>query len=61
MPDTASPPGPAASNASLRAYLRGLPGVDEVGARERAGELAARSIKSAAKGGRSTSRSGWST
>ncbi|WP_184583196.1 deoxyribose-phosphate aldolase [Lipingzhangella halophila] len=50
MPDTASPPGPAASNASLRAYLRGLPGVDEVGARERAGELAARSIKSAAKG-----------
>ncbi len=43
-------PDPAASNASLRAYLRGLPGVDEVAARERAAELAARSIKSDSKG-----------
>ncbi|RNL78119.1 deoxyribose-phosphate aldolase [Halostreptopolyspora alba] len=43
-------PGPEASNAALRAYLRGLPGVDEVGARERASELAARSIKAEAKG-----------
>ncbi|MFC7328105.1 deoxyribose-phosphate aldolase [Marinactinospora rubrisoli] len=52
MPDTAvAPPAPdiAASNTSLRAYLHGLPGVDEVGARARAADLATRSIKTTAK------------
>ncbi|WP_226898873.1 deoxyribose-phosphate aldolase [Nonomuraea phyllanthi] len=41
MPDTI--PG------SLRAYLHGLPGVDEVGVRKRAADLATRSIKTTAK------------
>ncbi|MBT2213039.1 deoxyribose-phosphate aldolase [Actinomadura sp. NEAU-AAG7] len=35
--------------AELRAFLRGLPGVDEVGASERAARLATRSIKTSAK------------
>lgn len=39
----------AASNASLRRFLHGLPGVDEVGAQARAGQLATRSIKTTAK------------
>ncbi|MFB4284435.1 deoxyribose-phosphate aldolase [Nonomuraea sp. MTCD27] len=34
---------------SLRAYLHGLPGVDEVGVRRRAADLATRSIKTTAK------------
>mgnify|MGYP001388190929 FL=1 len=37
------------SNAELRAFLHGLPGVDQVGAEERAARLAARSIKTTAK------------
>ncbi|HWG02102.1 MAG TPA: deoxyribose-phosphate aldolase [Trebonia sp.] len=37
------------SNASLRRFLHGLPGVDEVGARARAGALATRSVKTDAK------------
>ncbi|MGA0009687.1 MAG: deoxyribose-phosphate aldolase [Candidatus Nanopelagicales bacterium] len=37
------------SNASLRRYLHGLPGVDQVGAEGRAGMLATRSIKAASK------------
>ncbi|MEU6717124.1 deoxyribose-phosphate aldolase [Nonomuraea sp. NPDC046802] len=41
MPDTI--PG------SLRAYLHGLPGVDEVGVGRRAGDLATRSVKTTAK------------
>ncbi|GAA5073632.1 deoxyribose-phosphate aldolase [Thermocatellispora tengchongensis] len=41
MPDTV--PG------SLRAYLHGLPGVDEVGVRRRAADLATRSVKTTAK------------
>ncbi|WP_106242295.1 deoxyribose-phosphate aldolase [Allonocardiopsis opalescens] len=49
VPDTISPPGLTASNASLRAYLHGLPGVDEVGAAQRAAGLATRSIKTTAK------------
>ncbi|MBA9003400.1 MULTISPECIES: deoxyribose-phosphate aldolase [Thermomonospora] len=36
-------------NAELRAYLHGLPGVDQVGAEERAARLATRSIKTTAK------------
>jgi deoxyribose-phosphate aldolase len=46
------PPGladAAASDASLRAFLHGLPGVDQVGADARAGRLASRSIKTTAK------------
>ncbi|MCW2918324.1 MAG: deoxyribose-phosphate aldolase, partial [Actinomycetia bacterium] len=39
----------ASSSASLRAYLHGLPAVDQVGAEERAARLATRSIKNAAK------------
>jgi deoxyribose-phosphate aldolase len=39
----------AASDAALRQVLHGLPGVDEVGAGERAAALATRSIKKAAK------------
>jgi len=39
----------AASAASLRRFLHGLPGVDQVGAEERAARLATRSIKAAAK------------
>ena len=37
------------SNASLRRYLHGLPGGDQVGAEGRAGMLATRSIKAASK------------
>lgn len=37
------------SAAELRAFLHGLPGVDEVGAVERAGRLASRSVKASAK------------
>ncbi|MGP3929238.1 deoxyribose-phosphate aldolase [Nonomuraea sp. KM88] len=42
MPDTLP-------SGSLRAYLHGLPGVDEVGVRRRAADLATRSIKTTAK------------
>ncbi|MGI5120841.1 deoxyribose-phosphate aldolase [Marinactinospora thermotolerans] len=49
MPSTTPAPDIAASNTSLRAYLHGLPGVDEVGARERAAQLATRSVKTTAK------------
>jgi deoxyribose-phosphate aldolase len=38
------------SNADLRAFLHGLPGVDQVGADARAAELATRSIKTDSKG-----------
>ncbi len=39
----------AASEASLRRFLHGLPGVDQVGAEARAASLATRSIKTSAK------------
>ncbi|WP_121179986.1 deoxyribose-phosphate aldolase [Nocardiopsis sp. Huas11] len=39
----------ATTDRALRAYLHGLPGVDEVGARARAQDLATRSIKTTAK------------
>ena len=39
----------AASDSSLRAFLHGLPGVDQVGADQRAAALATRSIKTDAK------------
>ncbi len=39
----------ASSNASLRRFLHGLPGVDQVGADARAAMLSTRSIKAAAK------------
>lgn len=39
----------AASNASLRRFLHGLPGVDQVGAEGRAAMLSTRSIKTTAK------------
>jgi deoxyribose-phosphate aldolase len=39
----------AASDASLRRFLHGLPGIDEVGAVARAGTLASRSVKADAK------------
>src|SRR5919107_3029669 len=38
-----------ASDAALRRFLHGLPGVDQVGAEARAGTLATRSIKAASK------------
>ena len=38
-----------ASESALRRFLHGLPGVDQVGAEQRAAELAKRSIKSGAK------------
>ena len=41
--------GIAVSDASLRRFLRGLPGVDEAGAVARAGMLASRSVKADAK------------
>lgn len=55
--DAPPTPGPAASplrdvtasDASLRRFLHGLPGVDQVGAEQRAAGLATRSIKAAAK------------
>ncbi|NUW38285.1 deoxyribose-phosphate aldolase, partial [Nonomuraea sp. SMC257] len=39
----------AASGATLRAFLHGLPGVDRVGADQRAAMLGTRSIKTTAK------------
>ena len=42
-------PEPGAQEASLRAFLHGLPGVDQVGAEARATALATRSIKTTAK------------
>ncbi|SEG74601.1 deoxyribose-phosphate aldolase [Thermomonospora echinospora] len=39
----------ALSGAELRAFLQGLPGVDQVGAEERAARLGTRSIKASAK------------
>ncbi|MFV2196082.1 deoxyribose-phosphate aldolase [Nocardiopsis sp. LOL_012] len=48
VPHTATAP-EAASNRALRAFLHGLPGVDEVGARARAQDLATRSVKTTAK------------
>ncbi len=47
MTDAWQPPG--GDQASLRAFLHGLPGVDEVGARARASALATRSIKTSSK------------
>ncbi|MFI6518522.1 deoxyribose-phosphate aldolase [Spirillospora sp. NPDC050679] len=41
--------GAPASRAELRAFLHGLPGVDQVGADERAARLATRSVKTSAK------------
>jgi deoxyribose-phosphate aldolase len=41
--------GVAGSDASLRRFLHGLPGVDQVGAEARAGALGTRSIKTSAK------------
>ncbi|TDQ52182.1 deoxyribose-phosphate aldolase [Actinorugispora endophytica] len=49
MPDTALAAATTASNTSLRSFLHGLPGVDEVGARARAADLSTRSIKTSAK------------
>ncbi|WP_372455639.1 deoxyribose-phosphate aldolase [Sphaerisporangium fuscum] len=46
---TTSPAGIASSNATLRAFLHGLPGVDRVGADQRAAMLGTRSIKTTAK------------
>ncbi|RAY15523.1 deoxyribose-phosphate aldolase [Actinomadura craniellae] len=46
---TETSPDIAASAASLRRFLHGLPGVDQVGAEERAARLATRSIKTTAK------------
>ena len=48
MSHTATAP-EATTNHALRAYLYGLPGVDEVGARARAQDLSTRSIKTTAK------------
>lgn len=44
-----SVPGATASDAALRRFLHGLPGVDQVGVEERAATLASRSIKREAK------------
>lgn len=54
MSVTHSPPGAGTSDitrdeSSLRRFLHGLPGVDQVGAQDRAAALATRSIKSTAK------------
>ncbi|PDP86316.1 deoxyribose-phosphate aldolase [Glycomyces fuscus] len=48
VPHTAFAP-EAATNRGLRAFLHGLPGVDEVGARARAQDLSTRSVKTTAK------------
>ena len=48
MPNTASAP-EAVTDRGLRAFLHGLPGVDEVGAAARAKDLYTRSIKTTAK------------
>lgn len=42
-------PGPDASETTLRRFLQGLPGVDQVGAEQRAASLGTRSIKTTAK------------
>ncbi|HET6952678.1 MAG TPA: deoxyribose-phosphate aldolase [Acidimicrobiales bacterium] len=50
MTATAEPPADVAgSNATLRRFLHGLPGVDQVGVEARAAGLATRSIKTTAK------------
>ena len=49
MPDLPTVLETAMSPAELRAFLHGLPGVDQVGAEERAARLATRSIKTSAK------------
>jgi deoxyribose-phosphate aldolase len=49
VPDLSTVAEVAASPAELRAFLHGLPGVDQVGAEERAARLATRSIKTSAK------------
>ncbi|MBB2909183.1 deoxyribose-phosphate aldolase [Streptosporangium becharense] len=46
---TTSPADVAASNVTLRTFLHGLPGVDRVGADQRAAMLGTRSIKTTAK------------
>jgi deoxyribose-phosphate aldolase len=48
-PPTGTPADVTASEASLRRFLHGLPGVDQVGAEGRAAMLATRSIKTTAK------------
>ena len=48
MPHTTTAP-EAMTNRSLRAYLYGLPGVDEVGAAARAKDLSTRSVKTTTK------------
>ena len=51
-----------ARNATLRRFLHGLPGVDQVGVEARAAALATRSIKTTAKAVRARpGRSAWST
>jgi deoxyribose-phosphate aldolase len=47
LPDALS--GVTASDGALRRFLRGLPGVDQVGAEARAADLSTRSIKTTAK------------
>ena len=49
MSTALEPPAIAADESSLRRFLHGLPGVDQVGAQARAGALATRSIKTTAK------------
>ncbi|MFJ2217724.1 deoxyribose-phosphate aldolase [Streptomyces sp. NPDC101062] len=54
MPDTdtvatSAPAGIATSNAALRSFLYGLPGVDEAGVHARVADLATRSVKTTAK------------
>ena len=49
MTATLNPPDVAGSEAALRAFLHGLPGVDQVGADARAAALRTRSIKTTAK------------
>ena len=49
LPALEALPGPDASDAQLRRFLHGLPGVDQVGAEARAADLATRSIKADAK------------
>jgi len=44
-----TPAGVASSAPSLRRFLHGLPGVDQVGAQERADRLASRSVKATSK------------
>ena len=52
----------ATSDAALRRFLHGLPGVDQVGAEQRAADARHPIDQDHGQGaGRSTSRSGWST